>query len=58
MFRKHWDKMLFVLGLLALAFAYGVATAQLKIPPYGFIRDGVNAARDWRDNWETLLGKV
>ena len=38
----------FVAGLLLCAFVAGTAVMQLKVPPYGLMRDAWQAARSWK----------
>ena len=47
---------LFLAGLLALAFGYGVAVGKGLLFPHVVINNAVDAARDWRENWRQYLG--
>lgn len=49
----NWDKFLFALGILILSYAYGLATIQFRLFPYGILRDAKQAALDWKSNWMT-----
>jgi len=44
---NNWIKIYFGVALLALVFAYGMATAHYKLFPYGFMQNAISAARDW-----------
>ena len=53
--RQKWDFALFCVGVLGLAFAFGVAVERYKIFPQGLIEDAAAAVDDWRDNWRHYL---
>ena len=48
--------MIFLLGLLGLAFGYGVGVGKGLLFPYVVINNAIDAARDWRENWRQYLG--
>ena len=50
------DLVLFCLGLLGLAFAYGVAVGKYEIFPHTAINRATDALNDWRENWRHYLG--
>lgn len=52
--RRH-ELILFVLGLLALAFAYGIAVGKGRVFPHLQINRALDAARDWQENWRARL---
>ena len=54
--RERLEVGLFLAGLLALAFGYGVAVGKGLLFPYLVINNAVDAARDWRENWRQYLG--
>ena len=54
--RERLERGLFLAGLLALAFGYGVAVGKGLLFPYVVINNAVDAARDWRENWRQYLG--
>src|SRR5829696_4506336 len=51
----RWDLALFGLGVLALAFAGGVAAATYRLFPYGVLQRADDAVQDWRANWRHYL---
>ena len=53
--RGRWDLALFGLGLLALAFAYGLAAGKYRLFPHDAVDRAVDALRDWRENWRHYL---
>jgi hypothetical protein len=53
--RGRWDLALFGLGLLALAFAYGLAAGKYRLFPHDTIERAAEALRDWRENWRHYL---
>ena len=55
LFRGRWDLVLFGLGLLALAFAYGLAAGKYRLFPHDTIDRAADALRDWRENWRHYL---
>ena len=54
--RERLELGLFLAGLLALAFGYGVAVGKGLLFPHVLINNAVDAARDWRENWRQYLG--
>ena len=50
------DLSVFLLGLLGLAFGYGVGVGKGLVFPYLVINNAIDAARDWRENWRQYLG--
>src|SRR3954447_25503971 len=54
--RERLERGLFLAGLLALAFGYGVAVGKGLLFPHVLINNAVDAARDWRENWRQYLG--
>src|SRR3954466_15992900 len=54
--RERLEVGLFLAGLLALAFGYGVAVGKGPLFPHVLINNAVDAARDWRENWRQYLG--
>ena len=54
--RERLEVGLFLAGLLALAFGYGVAVGKGLLFPHVLINNAVDAARDWRENWRQYLG--
>jgi hypothetical protein len=52
----RWDLVLFGLGLLALAFAYGVAVGKYRLFPHTVSNRAADALQDWRENWRHYLG--
>src|SRR3954447_15223201 len=50
------DLMVFLLGLLALVFGYGVGVGKGLLFPCVVINNAIDAARDWRENWRQYLG--
>lgn len=54
--RHHFAALLFAASLLALAFGYGLAVGKFRIFPHNIINAGVDAARDWQENWRHFLG--
>ena len=48
--------MVFLLGLLGLAFGYGVGVGKGLLFPYVVINNAIDAARDWRENWRQYFG--
>jgi hypothetical protein len=53
--RGRWDLVLFGLGVLGLAFAYGVAVGKYRFFPHDVINAAGDALQDWRDNWRHYL---
>ena len=53
--RGRWDLVLFGLGLLALAFAYGLAAGKYRLFPHDTVDRAADALRDWRENWRHYL---
>jgi hypothetical protein len=54
--RERFELGLFLAGLLALAFGYGVAVGKGLAFPHVLINNAIDAARDWRENWRQYLG--
>src|SRR4051794_8837325 len=54
--RERLERGLFLAGLLAFAFGYGVAVGKGLLFPYVVINNAIDAARDWRENWRQYLG--
>src|SRR3954466_8630538 len=54
--RERLEVGLFLAGLLALAFGYGVAVGKGLLFSHVLINDAIDAARDWRENWRQYLG--
>src|SRR3954468_1487668 len=50
------DLMVFLLGLLGLAFGYGVGVGKGLLFPYVVINNAIDAARDRCENWRQYLG--
>ena len=55
-FFSRWDLVLFCLGLLGIAFAYGVAVGKYNVFPHTEINRAADALKDWRQNWRHYLG--
>jgi hypothetical protein len=55
MLMKHLDKVLFAFAVLALVYAFGMATVQFEIFPYKLLHDAKEAALDWKRHWRTYL---
>jgi hypothetical protein len=53
--RGRWDLVLFGLGVLALAFVYGVAVGKYRLFPHDVVDSAGDALQDWRDNWRHYL---
>ncbi len=51
-----WDWLLFVTSVTILAYAAGVATAYLRLPPYHTLGEIWFAGKDWAANWRMKLG--
>src|SRR3954453_13180812 len=49
------DLMVFLLGLLGLAFGYGVSVGKGLLFPY-VINNAIDVTRDWRENLRQYLG--
>ena len=54
--RDRYEPLIFILGLLTLAFAYGVAVGKGHVFPQATINQALDAARDWQANWRARLG--
>jgi hypothetical protein len=53
---SRWDLVLFCLGLLGIAFAYGVAVGKYQVFPHTELNRAADALKDWRENWRHYLG--
>ena len=53
---SRWELGLFCLGLLGIAFAYGVAVGKYRLFPHTEISRAADALKDWRENWRHYLG--
>lgn len=56
---SSWAKLdiaVFVLGMLAIAFAYGVAVGKYRLFPHTAINGAADALQDWQENWRHYLG--
>lgn len=51
-FKRHWLKIYFALSLLVVGFAYGLISAEYKMPPYATLMDARAAVIDWKKNWK------
>lgn len=49
--RQNWDFVLFCIGLLGVVFAGGIAVGKYQFFPYQPINNGIDALRDWQENW-------
>ena len=46
-----WDVVLFCIGLLCVAFAYGIAVERYHLFPHHVVVRAAAAVQDWRANW-------
>ena len=53
--RQKWDLVLFCVGLLGIAFGFGVAVERYRFFPHGAIENASAALQDWRVNWRHYL---
>jgi hypothetical protein len=53
--RQNWDFVLFCIGLLGVVFAGGIAVGKYQFFPYQPINNGIDALRDWQENWRHYL---
>ena len=51
-----WDRLLFLVSAVIIAYATGVATGHFHLPPYGTLSDLWGAGKDWQENWRAKLG--
>ncbi len=51
-----WDALLFLVSVMVLSYAAGVATAHFRLPPYSQLAEIWAAGKDWAENWPMKLG--
>ncbi len=44
------------LAVTVVAFVYGIGVGKYGLPPAGVLKQAMDAAEDWRDNWRHYLG--
>ena len=52
---RIWDMLLFVAGLILLAFIGGMVIAHYRAFPYDLVREADEALWDWKANWRHYL---
>ena len=52
---RIWDVLLFVAGLILLAFVGGMVIAHYRVFPYHLVRQADEVVRDWKVNWRHYL---
>jgi hypothetical protein len=51
-----WDALLFLVSIMILSYAAGVATAHFRLPPYNQLTEIETGAKNWAENWRMKLG--
>ncbi len=52
----HLERLSPYLAVAILAFGYGIGVGKYELPPARLLKQAVDAAQDWRDNWRHYLG--
>jgi hypothetical protein len=55
--RRHWERGLFLVGLVLLILACGIVIGRQRLWPMPAVEAASAAVEDWRQNWRHYLGR-